>query len=186
MILECDAILFDLDGTLINSLPAVNRAWSAWALRHGLDPDEVLPKIHGRRSIDSVRLLAPHLDADEEDEWIRNREAYDTDGVAALPGALEFVHSLPKTAWTIVTSGTIDVAVPRILASGLEVPKAAVYGNDVARGKPHPDPFLLAAQRLGAAPERCIVFEDTVAGLRSGSAAGSRTVRGENFARVRT
>ncbi len=176
MIFECDAILFDLDGTLINSLPAVDRAWSEWALRHSLDPGEILSKIHGRRSIDSVRLITPHLDAEQEDAWLRNREASDTEGVMALPGALEFLKKLPSSTWTIVTSGTIDVAVPRLLASGFEVPSTAVYGNDVVNGKPAPDPFLLAAKRLGVEPERCFVFEDTVAGLRAGRAAGSKTV----------
>ena len=176
MIIHCDAILFDLDGTLINSLPAVDRAWSDWAHRNGLDPVGILSRIHGRRSIDSVRLLTPHLDAESEDAWLRNREATDTAGVSALPGALEFVATLPTHSWTVVTSGTVDVATPRLIASGLPVPQHAVYGNDVIQGKPAPDPFLLAASRMGVDPSRCIVFEDTLAGLRSGTAAGCRTV----------
>ncbi len=176
MVLECDAVLFDLDGTLIDSLPAVDRAWSEWAVKNELDPVEILSKIHGRRSIDSVRLVAPHLDPVAEDAWLRNREATDTEGVIALPGVLEFVRSLPLDAWTIVTSGTVDVATPRILAAGLPVPSTAVYGNDVIHGKPAPDPFLLAAQRMGVDPSRCVVFEDTLAGLRSGTSAGCQTV----------
>jgi sugar-phosphatase len=176
VILECDAVLFDLDGTLIDSLPAVNRAWTDWAVRNGLDPEEIVPRIHGRRSIDSVRLLASHLDAEVEDAWLRNREATDTEGVKPLPGAVDFVAALPPDAWTIVTSGTIEVATPRILAAGLSVPSTAVFGNDVAYGKPAPDCFLLAAERLNLPANRCVVFEDTRAGLRSGAAAGCRTV----------
>ena len=176
MILECDALLFDLDGTLIDSLPAVDRAWTEWAMRNSLDPLAVLPRIHGRRSIDSIRALAPHLDAETENNWLRSREASDTAGVVALAGALAFVSSLPAQAWTIVTSGTRDVASPRLCAAGFEVPHGAVCGDDVLRGKPAPDPFLLAAQRLGVNPERCLVFEDTLAGLKSGQAAGSKTI----------
>lgn len=176
MIVRAQGLLFDLDGTLIDSLPAVDRAWSAFALRHGLDPAEVLSKIHGRRSIDSIRDLLPEVDALAEDAWIRERESTDTEGVRAIPGALELLRRLPKSRWCVVTSGTSDVAKARMAAVGLPLPDYAVYGEDVARGKPLPDPFLLGAQRLGFAASDCVGFEDTDAGLYSVRSAGSRAV----------
>lgn len=175
MTFETDALLFDLDGTLIDSLAAVDRAWSAWCARNGLDPAEVIPKIHGRRAIDSLRAIAPHLDIQEEDAWLRQRESNDTEGVVAIPGAVEFVRSL-TVPWAVVTSGTSDVARARMRAVGLPEPLSAVYGEDVLHGKPAPDPFRLGAERLGVDPARCLAFEDTLAGVRSAHAAGIRVV----------
>ncbi|AIE88011.1 HAD-IA family hydrolase [Fimbriimonas ginsengisoli] len=175
MIFEFDAILFDLDGSLVSSIAAVDRAWTAFANRHHLDASFVLPQIHGRRSIDSIRALLPHVDAEEEDAWIRNREATDTEGVFALPGAIEFLISL-TCPWAVVTSGTSDVARARMRAAGVPTPPISVFGEDVERGKPAPDPFLLAAKRLNQIPERCLVFEDTVAGIRSGHAANMKAI----------
>lgn len=171
MTFEFDALLFDLDGTLITSIAAVDRAWSAWSARHGLEPAFVLPRIHGRRSIDSIRALAPHLDAEVENDWVRNREVTDTAGIEPIPGAAEFLRSI-ACPWAIVTSGTTDVACARLRASGLPNPTAAVYAEDVKAGKPAPDPFLLAAARLGVPPERCVAFEDALSGIRSARAAG--------------
>lgn len=175
MSFEFDALLFDLDGTLIASIAAVDRCWSAWSERHGLDPAEVLPHIHGRRSIDSVRAIAPHLDAEQEDAWMRRREATDTAGVEALAGVAEFLAKL-ECPWAIVTSGTSDVALARVRAAGLPQPTVAVYGEDVSQGKPHPEPFLTAAERLGVAAGRCLAFEDAASGIRSARAAGMRVI----------
>ncbi len=108
MTFRCQAILFDLDGTLIDSIAAVDRAWSHWAVRHGLDPAVIVPQIHGRRAIDSMRLLAPHLDVEAEDIWLRSIEATDTEGIVPIAGALEFVASIPRHRWAVVTSGASD------------------------------------------------------------------------------
>lgn len=169
------ALLFDVDGTLVDSIPAVDRAWGAFSRRHGLEPKEVMPKIHGRRSIDSIRLLLPHVDAEAEDAWLRERESTDTEGVVAIPGAIELIGAL-TAPWAIVTSGTTDVGSARIRAAGIPTPRVAVFGEEVTKGKPEPDPFLLAAERLGIAPEECVVFEDTLAGIRAGHAAGMKVI----------
>jgi sugar-phosphatase len=170
--LRAEALLFDLDGTLVYSLPAVERAWKTFARRHSLDEATIFEKIHGRRSIDSIRLLLPEVDSLEEDAFIRNLESNDTEGVVPLPGALALLESIPTRRWGIVTSGTSDVALARWKAAGLPKPEVFVFGEEVENGKPAPDPFLLGAERLGVEHSRCIGFEDTAAGLASISAAG--------------
>lgn len=176
MELRCRGLLFDLDGTLIDSLHAVDRSWATWALRHGLDPAEVLPQVHGRRSIETIRVLLPEADAEAENLVLRQIESSDTRGVSALPGALELLTMLPAHRWGVVTSGTSDVAIARLSATGLPVPPAAVFGEDVSFGKPHPEPYLLGATYLGVDPKDIVAFEDTAAGLQSIIAAGMRAV----------
>ena len=176
MTLRAQGLLFDLDGTLIDSLPAVDRAWGAFAVKHGFALDHVRARIHGRRSIDSIRELLPDHDAEIEDAWIRDLESRDTRGVVALPGARDILESLPLDRWAVVTSGTSDVARARIAAAGLPLPKFAVFGEDVGRGKPHPEPFEHGARLLGFHPHDCVGFEDTDAGLASVEAAFVRAV----------
>ena len=176
MILRAKGLLFDLDGTLIDSLPAVDRAWGRFAEKHGFTQDYVKARIHGRRSIDSIREIVPHVDPETEDAWMRGLERADTEGVVALPGSKALLESLPADRWCVVTSGTSDVALARLAAAGLPLPRFAVFGEDVARGKPAPDPFVLGAQRLGFAPADCLGFEDTDAGLSSVRESGARPV----------
>ena len=172
----CRAVLCDLDGTLIQSLAAVDRAWARWSRERGLRPEDILPHIHGRRSLDSIRLLTPHLDAEKEDLALRHIESTDTDGVEVISGAPEFLAKLPPRHWAIVTSGTRDVASARLRATGLPIPDVFVCGDDVAEGKPSPEPYLRAAELLGLTPADCVVLEDTGAGIQSGSAAGMRVL----------
>jgi sugar-phosphatase len=165
-------VLFDLDGTLVDSIQAVNRAWTTMALRHNIDPEEVLSQIHGRRALDSIRLFLDDSVAEAESLWLREQEVQDTRGVVALPGALRFLDSLPIYRWGIVTSGTSDVARARMRAAGISEPRVTVFGEEVSRGKPAPDPYLLGAQRLGFEANQLAGFEDTHAGLQSIRSAG--------------
>ena len=165
-------LLFDLDGVLVDSLAATERAWSRWARRVGLEPPEVLEAIHGRRSVDSVRELVPDRDQDEEVLWIGRAELDDTEGVVALPGARELLASLPDERRAVVTSGTRELATKRLHTAGLEPPPTLVCAEDIEAGKPSPDPYLLGAERLGTEPGECIVVEDAPPGVLAGKAAG--------------
>lgn len=169
-------LLFDLDGTLVNSLAAVDRAWRTWATEFGLDPDYVAPRIHGRRAVDSILLLGPHLDQNEAFVRLEHLEATDTDGVAPMPGATEFLASLQDIPWGIVTSGSRPIALPRLKAGGIEPPEVFVTAEQISHGKPHPEGFLEGAKRLGLPPGEVIAFEDTLAGVRSAHAAGMKVV----------
>lgn len=171
------AFLFDMDGTLLNSVIAAERVWANWARRHGLDVEAFLPTIHGVRSIDTVRRQnLPGVDAEREAEAISQAEIEDVEGVVAIDGVAAFLASLPKDRWAVVTSAPLALAQARMRAAGLELPEVVVTGEDVSRGKPAPDGFLLAAQRLGVAATDCLVFEDAPAGIAAAKAAGASVI----------
>ena len=174
--IKCRGVLFDLDGVLVDSTPAVARVWAGWAHEHGFDPDEVVKKGHGRPSITTIRELLPHADHAAEDREVERREIADTDGVIPLPGAMQLLQTLPLERWAIVTSCTRALAHVRIAAAGLPKPKHLVTATDVKNGKPDPEPYLRGAQFLGALASECIVFEDAPAGIRAGKAAGTRVL----------
>jgi mannitol-1-/sugar-/sorbitol-6-phosphatase len=169
-------MLFDLDGVLVDSTPAVARVWAGWAREHGFDPDEVVRKAHGRPSIATIRELLPNADHAAEDREVERREIADIEGVIALPGATGLLRSLPLDRWAIVTSCTRPLAWVRIAAAGLPKPKHLVTSSDVQRGKPDPEPYLKGAQFLGLPAAECLVFEDAPAGIRAGKAAGARVL----------
>ena len=169
-------MLFDLDGVLVDSTPAVARVWAGWAREHGFDPDEVVKKAHGRPSITTIRELLPHADHEAENREVERREITDVEGVVPLPGALELLRALPLERWAIVTSCTRQLAGVRIAAAGLPQPKHLVTATDVHRGKPDPEPYLKGAQFLGVPAVNCLVIEDAPAGIRAGKAAGARVV----------
>jgi sugar-phosphatase len=173
---QCSAILFDLDGVLVDSTPAVARQWRLWAKENQIPPKTALEIAHGRRTVEVVRLLAPHLDAESETLKIEKREAEDTEGVTLIKGALELTSSLPPDRWGVVTSGTYYLASSRLQRHGLPMPRALISADDVRNGKPHPEPYLKGAQRLGMAPEKCLVVEDAPAGIQSARAAGMRAI----------
>ncbi|HUC52688.1 MAG TPA: HAD family hydrolase [Candidatus Cybelea sp.] len=174
--IRCRGVLFDLDGVLVDSTPAVARVWAWWAGQHGFDPDEVVKKAHGRPSLTTIRELLPNADHAAEDREVERREIADTDGVIPLPGAVELLQALPLHRWAIVTSCTRALAHVRIGTAGLPKPKHLVTSTDVQHGKPAPEPYLKGAQILGVPASECIVFEDAPAGIRAGKAAGARVL----------
>jgi len=175
--IQCRGVLFDLDGVLVDSTPAVARVWAGWALEHGFsDPDEIVRIAHGRPSITTIRELLPNVDHEAENREVERREIADTDGVIPLPGAMELLQTLPLERWAIVTSCTRPLAGVRIAAAGLPKPKHLVTATDVHRGKPDPEPYLKGAEILGIATSDCVVMEDAPAGIRAGKAAGARVL----------
>ncbi|MDU9035311.1 HAD-IA family hydrolase [Pseudomonas corrugata] len=168
------AFLFDMDGTLLNSIAAAERIWTRWALRHGVDVATFLPTIHGVRAIDTIaRQRLPGVDAQAEAEQITREEIEDVEGVVPVPGAVAFLNDLPSERWAIVTSAPMALALRRMEAAGIPRPAVMVTAEDVSDGKPNPACYRLVAERLRVASEDCLVFEDADAGIRAGEAAGA-------------
>ena len=160
----------------MDSTPSVERVWRVWAQAHGLDPESVAAQAHGRRSIETIRAVAPELDAEKENVIVEQMEIDDKEGVTALPGAVELLVNLPDDRLAIVTSATRPLAVARLGYAGLSVPRHMITAEDVVHGKPSPEPFLKGAALLSVAPADCLVFEDTPAGIASARAAGMQAV----------
>jgi sugar-phosphatase len=173
---RCSAILFDLDGVLIDSTRSVDRQWRAWAREKGIDEEKVMAIAHGVRSIEVIRAVAPHLDAAPEVQWLESHEAEDQSDVTVMPGAAELIRTIPDGHWCVVTSGTRYLASARLRLGGLPVPKVLVTADDVTNGKPHPEPYLKGAELLGFKPADCVVIEDAPAGIRSAHAAGMKAI----------
>ena len=175
--ISCHGVLFDLDGVLVDSTPAVARVWTKWALAKGFeDPEEIVRQAHGRPSVDTVRDLLPGANFELENEVILRGEIEDTEGVVALPGVRELLNSLPADQWAIVTSCARPLAEIRLKTAGLPIPHRLQTSDDVRRGKPDPEPYLKGAALLGVPAGRCVVFEDAPAGIRSGKAAGALVI----------
>jgi len=176
MKISAKGVLFDLDGVLVDSTPAVARVWAWWAKQHGFDPEETVRKAHGRPSIETIRELLPSADHGVEDREVERREIEDVEGVVPLPGAMDLLRALPLDRWAIATSCTRKLAQVRMRAGGLPEPKFLITSTDISRGKPDPEPYLKAAALLGFAPQDCLVVEDAPAGIRAGKASGARVV----------
>ena len=172
----CRALLFDLDGVLVDSTPAVARVWSKWAAERGFDPKETVARAHGRPSMMTIRELLPHADHEAENREVERREIEDLEGVIAAPGAKELLATLPAELWALVTSCTRPLAEVRLRAAGLPVPRFMVTSSDIVNGKPHPEPYLKGARLVGFPPRQCIVVEDAPAGIQAGKAAGARVI----------
>jgi mannitol-1-/sugar-/sorbitol-6-phosphatase len=171
------AVLFDMDGTLVDSTPNVVRSWVRWAQEEGIDPRR-LAGFHGVPSRAIVEHLLPAERVEAAVTRIDALELADTDGITVLPGALEALKALADEPdrCAIATSCTVPLARARITATAIPAPRVVVTADDVDRGKPHPDPYLLAAQRLGVDPRDCLVVEDAPGGLESARAAGCATL----------
>jgi mannitol-1-/sugar-/sorbitol-6-phosphatase len=177
--IRCGGMLFDMDGVLVDSTPAVARVWTQWAVAHGFIPADVVRQAHGRPSLATVQELLPNAPESEHkahDRELERMEIADISDVVALPGALQLLRSLPATRWAVVTSATRALAQVRLRASGLPFGENLVTATDLQRGKPHPDPYLKGAEILKLAPKDCVVVEDAPSGVRAGKAAGARVL----------
>jgi sugar-phosphatase len=174
--LTCQAILFDVDGVLVDSRAVVERTWARWAARHGIAPGEIVQRAHGRRSIETVREVAPHLDAQAEVAWLESAELNDTEGLVALRGAASALDAVPDSRRALVTSGGRALAQLRMRAAGLTLPSLVIAAEDVKSGKPAPDAYVLAASRLAVDPRECVVIEDAPPGIAAGRAAGATVI----------
>jgi mannitol-1-/sugar-/sorbitol-6-phosphatase len=172
----CSAILFDLDGVLIDSTRSVDRQWRAWAREKGIEEEKVMAIAHGVRSIEVIRAVAPHLDAPSEVQWLERHEAEDQIDVTVMPGAADLIRAIPDGRWCVVTSGTCLLATARLRLGGLPIPKVLVTADDVTNGKPHPEPYLKGAKLSGVPPADCLVIEDAPAGIQAAHAARMKVI----------
>jgi mannitol-1-/sugar-/sorbitol-6-phosphatase len=177
--IEAAVLLFDLDGTLIDSDAVVDRMWARWAKEVGLDHEGFRHTVYGRQGHEVMAQLLPERPTEHnlaDNRRMLDWEVEDTDGVVPIPGAIELLSRLDPARWAIVTSGTVPLATARIRAGGIPMPRTLVTAEQVAEGKPAPDGFLRGAELLGAPPGRCIGFEDSAAGLEAVRAAGMTVI----------
>ena len=176
MTVRVRGILFDMDGVLVSSLGSVERTWEKWAIARGIDPAQAIQTAHGRRAIETVRLLRPDLNDHEELAWLEKMEIADKVGLETLAGVERILEQLPEKHWTVVTSATDKLARSRMEHGGIRVPARIVSAEMVARGKPDPEPYRKGAEILGLPPEDCLVIEDSASGARAGHAAGCKVL----------
>ena len=174
--IACRALLFDLDGVLVDSTPAVARVWTAWALEHGRDPEDTVRRAHGRPSLATIRELLPDADHEKENELVEQREIDDTDGVVPLPGTVALLKNDPRGSLGDRDLVHSQARPASAQAAGLPTPKHLVTASDITRGKPDPEPYLKGALSLGLPARECVVVEDAPAGVRSGRAAAARVI----------
>ena len=176
VIMECQAILFDMDGTLVDSTPVVERQWKRFAERYGLNYAQIMNVSHGRRNEETIREIAPHLARPEIFAEFDAEEIEDRGGVVAVGGSADLLGRLADHEWAVVTSASRALARSRLQMVSLPVPNVLIGADNVENGKPDPEGYLAAARRLGVERRFCVVFEDTVPGLEAARAAGMRGI----------
>ena len=169
-------ILFDMDGVLVSSLGSVERSWKTWAEARGIDPVLAIRTAHGRRAIETVRLLRPDLNDEQELKWLEDMEVEDNEGLEILQGVKPILEALPERHWTVVTSATERLARARMADGGIPVPARIITADIVSKGKPDPEPYRRGAEILGLAPGDCLVIEDSASGAKAGHAAGCKVL----------
>jgi len=173
---NCAALIFDLDGVLIDSNATSERHWKIWAQKHGVPFEQILAIHHGRPTAEIIRCVAPQLDAAQEASLKEDREADDLDGLSVFPGAARLLGGLPESRRAIVTSGKRRTAMIRLNFGNLPIPQTFITANEIQNGKPHPEPYLKAIDRLGFSAGDCVVVEDAPAGIAAARAAGARVI----------
>ncbi|GAB7128354.1 HAD family hydrolase [Silvimonas sp. JCM 19000] len=169
-------LLFDMDGTLVDSTPLIERIWRGWAARHGIDAEYLLQFVHGRRGVETIQIVAPEMDAAAEVKILLAEEMADMSGITQIPGAADFVGQLQPQEWAVVTSAPRDIALAKLRVAGVPAPAIIIGAEEVNIGKPHPEAYQRGAAALGFAPQDCIAFEDADSGIRSAHAAGMHVV----------
>jgi len=173
---ECEAVLFDLDGVLVDSTACVERHWRLWAQQQGLDAAEIIKISHGRPTIETIRLVAPYLSAESEARSLDQSQADDTADLVEIAGAAKLLAAIPKNRWAVITSGNYAIATTRMRHTGLPLPQVLVTSDNLSQGKPHPEGYLKAATLLGAKPKQCMVIEDSPPGIQAAQAAGMAVI----------
>lgn len=175
--IEAHAILFDLDGTLVDSTSCVEAVWSAWAMEHSIDREALLSEVHGCRGLEIIPRFKPELDVLAENEKLLRLELEHASDVCVIPGAIPLLQALGNLPWGIVTMSTRELALAKLSATGLPVPEILITAEDVSKGKPDPESYLLGASKLAVDPSQCLVFEDAASGIQSANTAGMQVVQ---------
>ncbi|KAG0342737.1 hypothetical protein BG004_005598 [Podila humilis] len=183
--IRCRGLLFDMDGTLVDTTAIVERNWELWCLEHNVDFKALISTSHGRPSFEIMKEWAPehlrdHYQTAEYTKILEDRVTNDTNGMILIPGAKKLLESLPTDKWAVVTSAGREMAVTRFKQCGFPTPPILVSASDVTRGKPHPEGYMSAAKQMGVDSKDCVVFEDAPAGIRAGHASGAVAVIGMN------
>ena len=174
--IPCRAVLFDMDGFLVDSTAVIERSWRKWALANNIDQEELMHLIHGRTAPDTIRTIAPHLDTQKEWQILIDQEMNDPQGPEPFDGVDKLLRALPRGRWAIVTSAPRNIAVDRLKRRNLPIPQVLICAQDVTEGKPSPQGYLAAARALGIAPQDCIIIEDALPGIKAAHNANTKAI----------